>query len=106
MSPSPLSKRIERIDLAREVQELQGSNARLHQRNTNLHEQNHFATLKMAAIEEKLTAEETRKEELQNKVDDIEYELTKCRMRNGKLETTLAETQVSLKIGSMFLDVG
>ena len=60
----------------------------------------------MAAIEEKLTAEETRKEELQNKVDDIEYELTKCRMRNGKLETTLAETQVSLKISSMFVDVG
>ena len=78
------------------MQELQTANANLHQRNTGLHEKVHFATLKLASVEEKLTAEETRKEELQNKVDDLDYELTKCRMRNGKLETALSETQVGI----------
>ncbi len=54
--------------------------------------------LKHAQFEERIAAEETRKEELQNKVDDLEYELTKSRMRNGKLETALAETQEKLKM--------
>jgi E3 ubiquitin-protein ligase BRE1 len=73
---------------------LQTENANLHQVNTSLHEKNHFLSLKYAQVEEKINAEVTKNEELQNKVDDLDYELTKCRMRNGKLETTLAETQV------------
>ncbi len=77
---------------------LQRENANLHRLNTSLHERNHFLQLKYAESEERIAAEETRKEELQNKVDDLEYEFTKSRMRNGKLETALAETQDKLKM--------
>lgn len=73
---------------------LQTENAKLHRRNTALHEKNHFLSLKYAQVEERINAEETKNEELQNKLDDMEYELTKSRMRTGKLETTLAETHV------------
>ena len=89
-------------DVDKEVRELnaklQKENASLHRLNTSLHERNHFLQLKYAEFEERIAAEETRKEELQNKVDDLEYELTRCRMRNGKLETSLAETQEKLKM--------
>lgn len=64
------------------------------QLNTSLHEKNHFLSLKQAEFEEQINAERTKNEELQNKLDDLEYEVTKARMRNGKLETTLIETQV------------
>jgi hypothetical protein len=91
-----------KADISAEIVELnrrlQTENANLHSLNTSLHERSHFAQLRYAQFEERLAAEETRKEELQNKVDDLEYELTKCRMRNGKLETTLAETQEKLKM--------
>ena len=64
------------------------------QLNTSLHERNHFLSLKSAEFEELINAERTKNEELQNKLDDLDYEVTKARMRNGKLESTLAETQV------------
>lgn len=73
---------------------LQLENSNLHRLNTSLHEKNHYLALKHAELEEAINAEETKNEELQNKVDDLEYELTKTRMRNGKFETCLAETQV------------
>ena len=73
-------------------------NQNLHRLNTKLHESSHFLSLRHAEFDEKLNAEETKTEELQNKVDDLDYELTKARMRNGKLETTLAETQEKLKM--------
>lgn len=69
-------------------------NKNLHRLNTSLHEKNHFLSLKQAEVEELINAEQTKNEELQNKVDDLEYELTKSRMRNGKLETVLIDTQV------------
>merc|ERR1712156_873403 len=37
-------------------------------------------------------------EELQNKYDDVEYELTKCRMKIAKLETSYSEVQETLKM--------
>ena len=76
-------------------------NKNLHRLNTSLHERNHFLSLKQAEFEELINAETTKNEELQNKVDDLEYELTKCRMRNGKLETVLIDTQEKLR---MYLD--
>ena len=69
-------------------------NKNLHRLNTSLHERNHFLSLKQAEFEESINAEITKNEELQNKVDDLEYELTKCRMRNTKLESVLIDTQV------------
>ena len=71
-------------------------NKNLHRLNTSLHERNHFLSLKQAEFEELINAETTKNEELQNKVDDLEYELTKYRTRNGKLETVLVDTQVKI----------
>jgi len=76
-------------------------NKNLHRLNTSLHEKNHFLSLKQAEFEELINAEQTKNEELQNKLDDLEYELTKSRMRNGKLETVLVDTQEKLR---MFMD--
>jgi E3 ubiquitin-protein ligase BRE1 len=76
-------------------------NKNLHRLNTSLHERNHFLSLKQAEFEELINAEQTKNEELQNKLDDLEYELTKSRMRNGKLETVLVDTQEKLR---MFMD--
>jgi chromosome segregation ATPase len=70
-------------------------NKNLHRLNTSLHEKNHFLSLKQAEFEELINAEQTKSEELQNKLDDLEYELTKSRMRNGKLENVLVDTQVN-----------
>lgn len=66
----------------------------MHRLNTSLHEKNHFLSLKQAEFEELINAEKIKNEELQNKLDDLEYELNKCKVRNGKLETVLIDTQV------------
>uniref|UniRef100_A0A0K2V376 E3 ubiquitin protein ligase n=1 Tax=Lepeophtheirus salmonis TaxID=72036 RepID=A0A0K2V376_LEPSM len=79
-------------------QNLQEENKRLHYLNTQLHEKNHFLSLKQAEIQELIDAKEVKSEELLNKVDDLEYEFGKCRMRNEKLEAGLMETQEKLKI--------
>jgi len=73
-------------------------NKNLHRLNTSLHEKNHFLSLKQAEFEELINAEQTKSEELQNKLDDLEYELTKSRMRNGKLENVLVDTQDKLRM--------
>ena len=69
-------------------------NKNLHRHNTSLHEKNHFLSLKQAEFEEIINAEKIKNEELQNKLDDLDYEVTKYRMRNGKLESVLIDTQV------------
>merc|ERR1712223_444269 len=56
-------------------------NKNLHRLNTSLHEKNQRFALKQAEVEELINAEKIKNEELQNKLDDLEYELTKCRMR-------------------------
>ena len=73
-------------------------NKALHHLNTSLHEKNHFLSLKEAEFEERIFAETTKNEELQNKLDDLEYELTKCKLKNGKLESCMLETQETLKM--------
>jgi len=83
--------------------QLVSENKSLHRLNTSLHEKNHFASLKQAEFEELINAETTKNEELQNKLDDLDYELTKCRMRNGKLETVLIDTQVNFGLLDQFL---
>ena len=84
------------------VKELNGKlteeNKKLHQVNTSLHEQNHFLQLKNAELTENLTAENTKCDELENKCDDVSYELNKFRTRNEKLETLLVETQSELSV--------
>ena len=55
--------------------------------------------MKNAEFTEILTAEITKCEELENKFDDVSYELNKFRNRNEKLETLLLETQFELQVG-------
>ena len=81
-------------------------NKNLHRLNTSLHEKNHFLSLKQAEFEELINAEQTKSEELQNKLDDLEYELTKSRMRNGKLENVLVDTQVIKKFKQVKVTLG
>ena len=87
------------INIDEEVKEMnrifQKENSNLHRVNTSLHERNHYLSLKQAELDEVVNAEQTKNQELQNRLDDVEYELTKTRMRNGKMESCLAETQVS-----------
>merc|ERR1719186_2146901 len=47
---------------------------------------------------EKLNAGMTRADELENKYEDVEYDLSKTRMRNDKLEGLLGETQDKLSV--------
>ena len=79
-------------------QQLQRENKALQHLNTSLHEKNHFLSLKQAESQELINAEVTKNEELQNKLDDLEYEVTKFRMKNAKLEASLSEAQEMLKI--------
>ena len=79
-------------------QQLQSENKALHYLNTSLHEKNHFLSLKQAESQQEIDAEVTKNEELQNKYDDVEYELTKCRMKIAKLETSYSEVQETLKM--------
>ena len=77
---------------------LTDENQKLHQLNTSLHEKNHFLQLKNAELSENLNGETTKCDELENKYDDVSYELNKFRARNEKLETLLVETQSELSV--------
>eukprot|EP00092_Neocalanus_flemingeri_P012793 GFUD01013785.1.p1 GENE.GFUD01013785.1~~GFUD01013785.1.p1 ORF type:complete len:986 (-),score=400.54 GFUD01013785.1:373-3291(-) len=77
---------------------LQEENKNLHQTNTSLHEKNHFLQLRNAELTEQLNAETTNSAELENKFDDSNYELSKTKQRNEKLETLLVETQSELSV--------
>ena len=48
-------------------------------------------------MQEQLTAKETEAAELQNRVDDLDYELQKRRQRNDSLENHFAEVLEKLK---------
>lgn len=67
--------------------ELQAENGRLHALNTSLHEKTHAIALKLKEMQEQLTAKETEAAELQNRVDDLDYELQKRRHRADSLES-------------------
>lgn len=77
--------------------DMQNENRRLQALNTSLHEKYHTNSLKMAELQDSLTAKETENAELRNQIDDLQYELEKVRCRNDKLETHLAEAIEKLK---------
>ena len=54
--------------------------------------------LQLKEMQEQLTAKETEAAELQNRVDDFEYELQKRRQRADSLENHLAEALEKIKI--------
>ena len=76
---------------------LTAENQKLHQLNTSLNEKNHLLQLKNAELTENNAGETSKCEELENKYDDVSYELNKFRARKEKLETLLVETQSELQ---------
>lgn len=67
-------------------------NIRLHQIITSLQEQQHGMSLKLHELQDDLNVRETEIAELQNRVDDIEYENSKLQTKNCRIEHYLAET--------------
>lgn len=87
------------IDIAlKETQiEIMAENKNLQSLNTSLHEKYHTISLKLKELQDTLTGKETEAAELNNQIDDLQYELEKVRMRNDKLENHLAEAIEKLK---------
>nr|CAI5868352.1 unnamed protein product [Callosobruchus analis] len=77
--------------------QLQAENHNLQALHTSLHEKYHLNSLKLAELQDSVTARETETAELKNQIDDLQYELEKIRNRNDKLETHLAEAVEKLK---------
>lgn len=77
--------------------QLQAENRNLQALHTTLHEKYHTNSLKVAELQDSLTAKETEIAELKNQIDDLQYELEKVRYRNDKLETHLAEAVEKIK---------
>lgn len=77
--------------------QLQAENRNLQALHTSLHEKYHTNSLKVAELQDSVTAKETEIAELKNQIDDLQYELEKVRNRNDKLETHLAEAVEKLK---------
>ncbi|KAL1494303.1 hypothetical protein ABEB36_009923 [Hypothenemus hampei] len=77
--------------------QLQAENRNLQALHTSLHEKYHTNSLKVAELQDSVTAKETEIAELKNQIDDLQYELEKVRFRNDKLETHLAEAVEKIK---------
>ncbi|XP_030757595.1 E3 ubiquitin-protein ligase Bre1-like [Sitophilus oryzae] len=77
--------------------QLQAENRNLQALHTTLHEKYHTNSLKVAELQDSVTAKETEIAELKNQIDDLQYELEKVRNRNDKLETHLAEAVEKIK---------
>lgn len=88
-------------DTLKETQiEIMAENKNLQSLNTSLHEKYHTISLKLKELQDTLTGKETEAAELQNQIDDLQYELEKAekvRLRNDKLENHLAEAIEKLK---------
>ncbi|XP_052799034.1 E3 ubiquitin-protein ligase BRE1B-like [Mya arenaria] len=80
-----------------ELQELQMENKRLHNLVTDLHQRHHQHTLKVAELQDKLTAAETEIAELKNKVEDAEYNYQVSSARAEKLDRYLSDALQKLQ---------
>lgn len=74
-----------------EMTELQKENKRLHRIVTDLHKKHHEHSLQVTESQDKLTAAETEIAELNNKMDDLEYNFEKADERALRLDRHLAE---------------
>lgn len=77
--------------------ELQTENKNLHALVTTLHEKNHLLTLKFSEHQDQADSQQTKNDELRNRVEELEYELSKMRSREEKLDWHLAECLQRLK---------
>ncbi|KAM3963140.1 LOW QUALITY PROTEIN: E3 ubiquitin-protein ligase Bre1 [Aphomia sociella] len=78
-------------------EEVTAENRRLQALSTTLHETHHAMTLRVAQLQDAVNSRDTENAELQNQIDDLQYELLKVRSRNDKLENHLAEAIEKLK---------
>lgn len=78
--------------------EIMAENKNLQSLNTSLHEKYHTISLKLKELQDTLTGKETEAAELNNRIDDLDYEREKVRSRNDKLENHLAEAIEKLKL--------
>lgn len=76
---------------------LQDENMHLHSLVTSLHEKHHKISLRIAELQDHVTAMETENAELKNRVEDLEYDLEKTRTREEKLDRHLSEALEKLK---------
>lgn len=90
---SPLSVRA----MKDELQELQAENKRLHNMVTDLHLRHHQNTLKVAELQDKLTAAETEIAELKNQSEDLEYNYRVSSERAEKLDRYLSDALQKLQ---------
>ncbi|KAH3885458.1 hypothetical protein DPMN_009452 [Dreissena polymorpha] len=74
-----------------ELHEMQMENRRLHNMVTDLHQRHHQHTLKVAELQDSLTAAETEIAELKNKVEDLEYNYEVSSSRAEKLDRYLSD---------------
>ncbi|XP_054724010.1 E3 ubiquitin-protein ligase BRE1A-like isoform X2 [Uloborus diversus] len=77
--------------------ELQNENKNLHLLVTGLHEKHHQMNLKFAEMNDKLAAQEIANAELKNHIEDLEYDLSKTKLREEKLDMHLSECLTKLK---------
>ncbi|KFM60929.1 E3 ubiquitin-protein ligase Bre1, partial [Stegodyphus mimosarum] len=77
--------------------ELQNENKNLHLLVTGLHEKHHQMNLKFAEMNDKLAAQEIANAELKNHIEDLEYDLSKTKQREEKLDMHLSECLTKLK---------
>ncbi|KAL4223065.1 E3 ubiquitin-protein ligase BRE1A [Mactra antiquata] len=80
-----------------ELQELQAENKRLHNMVTDLHQHHHQHTLKVAELQDKLTAAETEIAELKNQSEDLEYNYQVSSQRAEKLDRYLSDALQKLQ---------
>jgi len=93
--PSPLAKLDPSAKQAYIV--LLEENKRLQLINTTLHAKYRTMALKMKEVAEKSMADETQGDELNNKVADLEFELSDLNEKNGKLVSQILEYMEKIK---------
>jgi len=76
---------------------LREENKRIQDLTTTLQEKHHKMSLNLAKMQESQLAKETEIAELQNRVDDLEYETNKSIQHREKLEVSLSEAMEKVK---------
>lgn len=87
-------------------QELTEENTRLQAVITRLSEKEHCSELRHSTLQDRADSLETKNDELNNKVEELEYILQKTWARNEKLDTSLADCLQRLKAQTMPAGMG
>ncbi|XP_054161348.1 E3 ubiquitin-protein ligase Bre1-like isoform X2 [Oppia nitens] len=91
-SPPDLNESVKKANI-----ELTNENKSLNCLVTSLHEKQHKMGLEMGELKDKLEINEQQIDELKNRIDDIEFELNRTRIREQRLEDHLYEAREKLR---------